>query len=92
VGIHYPHSPAPRGYHSPNRLNQSEGPCALQEAVSRAQKARARERNNEPMAAAFQGVAYKHRSDREKAEEREAVHVAIDPLSMVRRQAAQISN
>src|ERR1700722_19641310 len=63
----------------PKSPRQSERPCALQEAINGAQSACSGERQNEPMAAALQGVANQHRRNSEQAEEAKGVHPANIP-------------
>ena len=53
--------PAANSYEGPNRLDYSEGPCALQEPVDRTEGARPGERENEPWATVFQLIEDKHR-------------------------------
>ena len=67
-------APSPGGYAGPNRLDQPEGPCALQKPIGGAEQARRGEAEDEPMAAAFKGVTDQHGGHCEKAEKRQSVH------------------
>jgi hypothetical protein len=73
-------TPFVQGDERPNRLDEAERPGALEEPICRAKRAGARERQSEPMAARFEPVGREHRRDREKAEERQTVHLGYKPL------------
>jgi len=61
--------PAEEGDDCPDGFDKTEGPCALKEAVDRAEDTRDGEGEDEPAAAALEGVADQHAGDGEEAEE-----------------------
>jgi hypothetical protein len=63
-----PNSPAPDRYASPYRLDDTERPRALQEAVNRSKGACPSEGQSEPRAAILQCIEDQHRRDGEQAE------------------------
>jgi hypothetical protein len=66
--------PAAESYQGPDGFNESEGPCALEEAVNRAEHAGEGEGKDEPGAAIFERVGNKHGGDSEESVERERAH------------------
>ncbi len=65
---------APQRDQSPDRLDQPEGPGALQKAVGRAQRAGCGEAEDVDAAAWLQRIKDKHGADGEKPEGGEQVH------------------
>jgi hypothetical protein len=61
----------------PDSLHHAKRPRALQEAIDGAERAGPGERQNEPRAAIFHGIAEQHGGDGEQAEGGKCVHVVI---------------
>jgi len=61
--------PTTQGDDRPDGLYQSEGPCALQKAIDRAESTGSGECEDEPMAPIFKRICRQHCRDREKAEQ-----------------------
>lgn len=66
--------PAVKSNHRPDRLHQSEGPSALQEAVDRGQCARECKKQDEPVAPFFKSIKQQHGAYRKQPEQRKPIH------------------
>jgi hypothetical protein len=72
--------PPPKCHCRPDSLYDAKGPCALEETVDRAQRARGRKSEDEPGTSVLEGVANEHRRDGEEAEGGQSVQRALPPL------------
>ena len=66
--------PAPKGHDGPYRLDDSEGPRALQKPVDGAERAGAGETEDKPVAAILEMITNEHRRHGKEAKDCQTIH------------------
>jgi hypothetical protein len=68
--------PTPQRHNSPDRLDHTERPGALQEAISRAEATGDSEAQDGVVAALLERIKHQHRRHREQSEKRQRIHTS----------------